>query len=287
MFRFTEGRWAGQKIELLPWQIDIIGALLDTKDADGIRQYRKALIGCARKSGKSVWLALLALYFLLVESHVDRGAQVFACAGDKDQARIIFTGAQKLLATAPQLMAECEMYRDAITYRQTDSVFRVLSADAPTKHGLSPSFVAFDELHVQPDRDLWDVMTTGQGARLQPLIAAITTAGTLTQSICRELYEYGVQVESGIVTDPAFYFKWYAAPESADWRSPEAWKLANPSLGEITSLAYLESEAREAEGLPGRQATFRQLYLNQWVAVAQRWLDLEVWDEQASEACHA
>lgn len=286
LLSFVEGRWAGQPVAFLPWQLAVVRALLDTHGPDGLRQYRRALVGTARKAGKSAFFAVLALYWLLVESLRDPGAQIFAVAAEREQARIIYSMAARMLATAPALAAECEVFRDAITFRQTGSVFRVLSAEAYSKHGLSPSLVLFDELHAQPDRTLWDVMTTAQGARLEPLTAAITTAGVLRDSICAELFSYGRQVEAGVIEDPAFFFKWYGAAEGDRWDDPATWRKANPSLDVITPVAFLEREAREAAALPARQAAFRQLYCNEWVAEASRWIDLAVWDEQAGK-CHA
>ena len=120
-------------------------------------------------------IAALGLYFLLLDN--EAGGEIYVCAGDRDQARRIFEAAKDMLLASPLLAAECDVLRDAIYHRASGSVLRVLSADAPTKHGLNPSVVLFDELHVQPNRQLWDVMTTEQAARLQPLVIAITTAG--------------------------------------------------------------------------------------------------------------
>jgi phage terminase large subunit-like protein len=191
-----------------------------------------------------------------------------------------------MLHTAPVLAADCDVFKDAIVFRPTSSVFRVLSAEAYSKHGLSPSFCAFDELHAQPNRDLWDVMTTGQGARLAPMTIAISTAGTDLQGICHELYEYGRNVAAGVVSDPSFYFKWFGAEPGDRWDDPLTWKKANPSLGVITPVEFLEREAREAAALPGRQSAFRMLYCNEWVAEASRWIDLDIWDEQPGLECH-
>jgi phage terminase large subunit-like protein len=286
LMSFVEGQWAGQPVKFLPWQVAIVRALLDTTGRDGCRQYRKALIGTARKAGKTTFFAVLALYWLLVESEKDPGAQIYSIAAEREQARLIFSTASRMLATAPALAAECEVLRDSIVFRRTGSAFRVLSAEAYSKHGLSPSLVLFDELHAQATRELWDVMSTGQGARLEPLIAAITTAGVDRDSICKELFDYGCQVRAGVVTDPAFFFQWFGAGPGDRWDDPATWRKANPSLGAITPLAFLEREAREAAALPARQSAFRQLYCNEWVQEASKWIDLGLWDEQAG-ACHA
>lgn len=273
----TKGEWAGRPFVCLPWQRAIMRELFGRRLADGRRQYRKALVGVARKNGKSAWASALALYLLVADQ--EPGAEVYSVAADKDQARVVFGEARKMLEASP-LADECAIFRDAIAHRPTNSIYRVLSSDAPTKHGLSPHAVIFDELHAQPDRELWDVLTTAQGARRQPLTLAITTAGFDKQSLCYELYRYGRSVESGEREDPQWFFRWYGADDTADWRDRAAWKAANPSLGATVSLDFLEAEYREAEVLPGRQNTFRTLYLNQWVEQADRWLDVQVWDDQ-------
>lgn len=274
----TKGEWAGRPFRLLAWQRDIMRHLFGTCLPDGRRQYRKALIGVGRKNGKSAWASALALYLLIADG--EPGAEIYAVAADRDQARVVFGEARKMLEASP-LLQECAIFRDSIVHRATNSVFRVLSSDAPTKHGLNPHAVIFDELHAQPDRELWDVLTTAQGARRQPLTLAITTAGFDKTSLCYELYEYGRQVAAGDRDDPQWFFRWYGADLEDDWRDRAAWKKANPSLGETVSLDFLEAEFREAESLPGRQNTFRTLYLNQWTEQATRWLDLGVWDAQA------
>ncbi len=160
-------------------------------------------------------------------------------------------------------------------------MYRVLSSDAPTKHGLNPSGVIFDELHAQPNRELWDVLTTGQAARSQPLTIAITTAGFDRQTICWEQYDYGRKVKARIVEDPSFFFKWWGVEEGESWEDPEVWKRVNPNYGESVSASVLESEAQKAKHQPARQNTFRRLYLNEWTQSESRWIDPSVWDRTA------
>jgi len=141
--------------------------------------------------------------------------------------------------------------------------------------------VIFDELHAQPNRELWDVMTSGQGARRQPMTVAITTAGNDVASLCYEQYLYGLQLRGGSIEDPTFFFRWWGADFDDDWTDEAVWRKANPNLGVSTSLEFLQSEVRQAKQSPARQNTVRQLYLNQWVRQVVRWLDLHLWDENA------
>lgn len=164
---------------------------------------------------------------------------------------------------------------------RTNSVYRVLSADARRQHGLNPHGVVFDELHVQPDPDMWEALSSGTGARAQPLTIAITTAGSDRTSICYELYDYGRRVESAQVDDPSWHFRWYGADDSADWTDRHQWERANPNIGVSINDGFLDAEFRQAQQQPSRQNTFRRLYLNQWTSTDVRWLDLGVWDDNA------
>ena len=164
---------------------------------------------------------------------------------------------------------------------KTFSKYEVLSAEAYTKDGLNAHGIIFDELHAQPNRELWDVLTTSVAARTQPLIVAITTAGYDRQSICWEQHEYAQRVLNGVVDDPSFFAYIRAAPEEADWRKPSVWKIANPSLGVTIDREYLRQEAKRAHQVPAYENTFRRLHLNQWTRQEERWLSLAAWDATA------
>lgn len=276
--RQTKGKWAGQPLALLPWQERIIRDLFGTLRPDGRRQYRTAYIEVPRKAGKSTLAAAIALY-LLFEG--EPGAEVYSAAADREQARIVFEQAKQMVEGSPELSRYAEVYRNAIYVPALGASYRVLSADAPTKHGLNAHGVIFDELHAQPNRELWDVLTTSTGARAQPLVVAITTAGYDRESICYELHEYALRVRDGIVDDPTFYPVVYSAPDDAPWDDPATWHLANPSLGVTVAEEFYESEARRAREMPAYQNTFRRLYLNEWVQQHTRWIDLGLWEENA------
>ncbi len=269
--RRTEGRGAGQPLRLAPWQRDLLGELFELRP-DGRRRYRQALIGMPRKQGKSTMGAGMALFFLLADG--EQGAQVYSCAGDRDQARIVFGTAKKMVEMEPELSGRLKVYRDAIEHPASGSVYRVLSAEAYTKEGLNPSAVIFDELHVQPSRELWDVMTMGSGTRSQPIVIAITTAGyDLEGTICGEKYQYGKRVRSGEIVDPTFYFKWWEPSRSdCDYRDPAVWTECNPALGDFLHLEDLEQAAQQTA-----EHVFRRYRLNQWTATAEAWLPFGAW----------
>lgn len=274
----SKGEWAGQPFVLQDWQRDdIIRPLFGWKRADGTRKYRMVYIEIPRKNGKSTLCAGLALYMLFADG--EAGAEVYSAAADRDQARIVFEEAKSMVESSPALSKHGQPFRNSIVVRSQRSTYRVLSADSFTKHGLNASAIIFDELHAQPNRELWDVLNTSTGARRQPLMIMITTAGVYDpESICFEQHEYARQVLDGVIDDPAFFAYIAAADETDDWTSPVVWAKANPGLGVTIKLDYLEGECKRALASPAYQNTFRRLHLNQWTAQDERWLDMHAWN---------
>lgn len=275
----VKGEWAGHPLKLEAWQKEIVGQLFGTVGPDGRRRYRTSLIGIPRKNGKSTLGAAIALRLLFKDG--EPGAEVYSCAADREQAAIVFEVARGMVEANPVASSIAKIYRRAIVVPRTGSTYRVLSADAYTKHGLSPHGVIFDELHAQPNRELWDVLTTGQGARRQPLTVAITTAGHDRESICYQLYEYGRQIQARLVDDPTFFFRWWGLEEGEAWDEESVWERVNPNLGVSVSREFLRAEANVARNQPARENTFRRLYGNQWTSQQTRWIPLDRWDE-----CH-
>ena len=160
---------------------------------------------------------------------------------------------------------------------ESQSVYKALSSQAFTKHGLNAHAVIFDELMAQKDRELWDVMTTSTGARRQPLVVAITTAGFDRKSICWEIWRYALAVQAGAIKDRTFLAEIYAADPEDDWTSPAVWKKANPNLGVSVKFEDLEVRCKRAQEMTSEQNTFRQLHLNQWTEVSEAWLKMDSW----------
>jgi phage terminase large subunit-like protein len=287
--RHTKGDFAGHRFKLAPWQRDgIIRPLFGTVNEHGLRQYRTAFVSRAKKNGKSAEGAAIALYLLCGDG--ERGAEVYSAAADRDQAAIVFNVAAQMVRLDPVLSKACRVIDSTKRILYKDRVYRALSAEAFSKHGFNCHGIIFDELHTQPNRELWDVLTTGMRGRSQPLVYAITTAGYDRNSICFEQYDYAKRVLSGSVVDPSFFAYISEVPEETDWKDESKWYLANPGLGtreQIESgeafldIDALRSDARRAEYVPAYQNTFRQLSLNQWVKQHSRWLDMSAWDECA------
>ena len=274
--RHIKGEWAGQPLFLLPWQEDdVIRPLFGWKRADGTRKYRRAYIEVPRKQGKSTLCAGIGLYLLFADQ--EPGAEIYSAASDREQAAIVFDLAKTMAELNPSLAKRSSTYMRSIVVPATSSSYKVLSAESYTKHGFNSHGLIFDELHAQPNRELWDVLTTSMGARRQPLVVAITTAGWDRNSICWEQHEYAEKVRDGIIDDPAFLPVIYNAA-GLDWKTSEAWAKANPSLGVTVKLDFLEAECKRAQEVPGYQNTFRRLYLNEWTQQSERWLDMGTWD---------
>ena len=272
----VKGELAGQPFILEKWQEDIIGAMFGWKTPDGkLRRYKTGYIEIPRKNGKSTLGAGIALYMLFADG--EAGAEIYSCAAEREQASIVFDVAAQMVANEPILRSNSKTFRKAIA--KGASSYKVLSADAYTKHGLNTSCCIMDELHAQPNRELWDVMATSTGARTQPLTVAITTAGYDKNSICYEVRDYAQKVRDGIIKDESFLPVIYSADLKDDFKCPKTWAKANPCLGVSIRQDYLEREAMKAAELPSYENTFRRLHLNQWTEQDIRWLPMDRWDE--------
>jgi phage terminase large subunit-like protein len=273
----VKGEKAGQPFELDNWQENIVSAMFGWKRTDGTRRFRTAYIEIPRKNGKSTLCAGLALYMLFSDG--EAGAEVYSAAAEREQASIVFDIAAQMVGAEPILRGNSKTFRKSIAVEKTASSYKVLSADAYTKHGLNASAIIFDELHAQPNRDLWDVLATSTGARISPLTIAITTAGFDRNSICWEQHEYASKVRDGIIEDDSFLPVIYGADKDDNFMSKKTWKKANPAFGISIREDYLEREAFKANELPSYENTFRRLHLNQWTEQATRWLPMDRWDE--------
>lgn len=275
----TKGTWAGRPFELIDWQERIIRDLFGVLKPNGYRQFNIAYIEIPKKMGKSELAAAIAL--LLCCGDGEERAEVYGCAADRQQAGIVFDVAADMIRMCPALAKRVKLLASTkrIVYLPTNSFYQVLSAEAYSKHGFNVHGVVFDELHSQPNRKLFDVMTKGSGdARMQPLYFLITTAGTDTHSICYETHQKAMDILEGRKIDKIFYPVIYGAKESEDWTDPKVWKKANPSLGITVGIDKVQTACDSARQNPAEENAFRQLRLNQWVKQSIRWMPMEKWD---------
>ena len=267
---------AGELLHLRDWQKELLNYAL-ARRADGRFKHRVALVGMARKNGKSALAASMGLSALTLGGN---GSEIYSCAADRDQARIVFGTAKRMVELDPELSSMFTLYRDVIEYKDKGSVYRALSAEAYTKEGLNPSpIVIFDEVHAQPNRELWDVMSLAGGARSDSLLLGITTAGVKTQangqdSLAYSLYQYGQKLVKGELVDPSFFFAWWEPknPE-ADHRDKQLWIQSNPGFADI-----VDAEDFESAVLRTPEAEFRTKRTNCFVSTATAWLPTGSWE---------
>lgn len=270
---------AGEALRLRGWQVELLKSLYARDDQGGLLA-QTALIGMPRKNGKSALSsAAIGLYSLIAEGI--NGGEVIAVAAEKEQARIVFGEAKRMIETS-ELADMVTIYKDSIFVPETKSVFRVVSAEAYSKEGLNPSRVIMDELHAHQTRDLFDVFSLAMGNRGKiAQLVAITTAGvksdsTGQDSIAYSLYQYGKRVASGEIVDPAFFMAWWEADPDGDHRDLEQWRKANPGFDDIVSREDFESAVKRTP-----EAEFRTKRLNQWVSSQISWLPNGAWDKCA------
>ncbi len=279
--KHTTGKWHGEQFRLLDWQEQIVRDIFGiVRKYDECRQFRTAYIEVPKKNGKSELAAAIALYLMIGDN--ERGGQIYGCATDRAQASIVFDVAVHMLDQFPEIKKFCKynVQQKRITFTLLDSFYQVLSAEAYTKDGLNAHGIIFDELHAQPDRRLFDVVTSGSGlAREQPLTFIITTAGFDRHSICWEQHQKAESILRGTIVDPTFYPVIYSAADDDDWTDPEVWKRVNPSYGITIQPSGFRAEFENAKRNPTEENKFRRLNLNQWVRQETRWMPIDIWDQ--------
>jgi phage terminase large subunit-like protein len=273
----------GNALVLRDWQRQLLNHLY-ARDESGGYTAQTALIGMPRKNGKSALSsAAIALYSAFAEGV--NGGEVIVAAAEKEQARIVFGEARRMVETT-ELSEVCQVYKDSIFIPSTHTVLKVVSAEAYSKEGASPHKLLLDELHAHRDRKLFDVYSLAMGNRGKiAQLVAITTAGVKTDitgqdSIAYSLYQYGQKVANQELVDPSFFMAWWEAPAEADHRLAETWRMANPAFDDLVAESDFASAVRRTP-----EAEFRTKRLNQWVNTKLAWLPAGAWDglEEAYE----
>lgn len=278
--KHTKGKWEGKQFYLLPWQEQIIRDIFGTVKEDGTRQFRQAYIEIAKKNGKSELAAAVALYMLYADN--EPSAEVYGAAADRQQASIVFDVARRMVEMSPALQkrSKITLASKRLVNFSNSGFYQVLSADVVTKHGLNISALVFDELHTQPNRKLFDVLTKGSGdAREEPLYFYITTAGNNKNSICYELHMKAKDIIEGRKIDSTFYPVIYGLEQEEDWHNEKNWYKANPSLGETIQIDRIREAYQDALQNLAEENIFRQLRLNTWVSGNVRWMSMDAWDK--------
>ena len=273
--KHVRGEWGGTPFALAGWQADMTRKLFGTLDAEGRRVYRRCVCMIPRKQGKSTYAAGAALYLLL---EGEPGAEVYTCAVDRGQARVVHNIAKAMVTRSPQLSRVLKVYRDAIVNPRTEATLIPLSADAASHLGKNSHGLVFDEFAYLPNRDFWDTMHTSMGARREPLSIAISTAGLFDpEGFGWNTYDYARRVEAGEVDDPELLPVLYGLDIDDDWTDPKNWRRANPMMDVTVPMSFYRREFKRAEESVSEQNAKRRLYLNQWVHQLTRWLDMRAW----------
>lgn len=274
----TKGKWAGKRFDLLPWQEQIVRDLFGIVKEDGNRQFLTAYIEIPKKNGKSELAAAIALYLLYADN--EASAEVYGAACDRNQASIVFDVAKQMVQMSRPLEKRTKIMgatKRIVNYSNA-GFYQVLSAETGTKHGLNVSGLVFDEIHAQPNRHLYDVLTKGSGdAREQPLFFIITTAGTDRNSICYELHTKALDILNGRKKDTSFYPVVYGLSDEDDWNDEENWRRANPSLGHTIGIDRVREAYQQALDNPAEENVFKQLRLNMWTSSSVAWIPEHVY----------
>lgn len=283
------GGRSGSLIRVRRWQQREIYRMLAGDPETGRRKHRAGLLGVGRKNGKSGKASGIGLY---LADTSDPGGEIYICASDREQAGIVGGVIKSMVRMDPYLSRRFKIYRNEIVIPRDDTRIKILSAEASTKDGYNPTAVIFDEVHAQPDAELWDAMALGMGARIDPLMLGITTAGKRydrfgNDTLCYKLYEYGKQLAEGEIVDPTFYFTWWEplirtkkvkgeiVEEPVDHLDESVWAEGNPGLGDLVSIEDLRSVSKRTD-----EASFKTKRCNMWVSKAVSALPTGAWDSQ-------
>jgi len=280
--KHSKGEWSGQALELEPWQAWIIACVFGWKNQDtDKRRFRTVYEEIARKNGKTTKLAGIGLYGITKDD--EGGPEIYAAATKREQSRILFDEASRMVKQSRPLHRRLDVQQHRIINPSNFGKFEPLSADGQTMDGLNPHLALIDELHAHKTAEVWDVLKSALGARSQPLIWAITTAGFNKNGICYEVRDYAVKVLSGVVDDDSFFSAIYTLDDGDDWQDETNWIKANPNLGVSVKLDYLREQARQAAVMPTAKINFFTKHLNIWVTGATAWCNVEMWLQCATD----
>lgn len=293
---YVDGKLGYAKIKLGDWQIFVELQLFGWVHRDtGLRRFRRSYEEVARKNAKSTRAAARELY--LVAADGEPGAHCYSAATTGEQAREVFDVARNMALREPEFLARfgVEVGKHDITIPATASSMKPLNAEGSTLDGLNIHGGVVDEVHAHKTRAVWDVLDSATGARSQPLLSAITTAGSDRSGICYELRDYTIKVLERVVVDETWFGIIYTLAEGDVWHDPKVWRKANPNLGVSVKLDDMEAACRKALAQPSAAGNFMTKRLNIWVSADTAWMDMVAWghcadpslqlDDFAGEPC--
>ena len=278
----SKGKWAGDPFTLLPWQQFMISSLFGWKRSDGTRRFRTLFCAVGRKNGKSATCSGLGLAMLDFDQ--EPAAEVYFSATKRDQARICHVEAERMVKASPHLKKRIGIHRNNLHVKSTGSKAEPLSSEARSLDGLSPHCAIIDEYHAHKDAEIFHVLKSATGARAQPLLAIVTTAGWNIDGPCFHFQKTCQDVLQGIKDDDSLLPLIYCLDEEDDWKDQSTWIKANPSLGESISMDYLVEQYTQATNYGStEEANFRTKHLNEWVSSSDVWIKDEEWMASGSD----
>lgn len=274
LLKHSKGEFSGHDFELSPWEAFIIYSLFGWMRAGGTRRFRYAYVEVARKNGKTTFAAAISLLMMIFDG--EQGAEVYTAATKRDQAKICWSEAKNMVAKSPALKKYVESYQRTMVMESTLSKMEPLSRDSDKLDGLNPHFAVCDEMHAWKTDDLYNVLKSATGARSQPMIFTITTAGFDKTSPCFEMRKTYIDILNGIKSQENTFVIIYTLDENDDWKDPANWYKANPNLGVSISLIYLQEEFQSAINRGGtEEVNFKTKNLNMWVDAPTVWIQDE------------
>lgn len=254
--KHSKGRkWAGQPFILELWQKAFVSAIFGFVDSEtGFRKYKKIILFIARKNGKSTLAAAIGLYMLLADN--EPGAECYSIATKKDQAKILWQEAKRMIKKNPVLLKRVKPLIAELYYEEEEAVFKPLSSESDSLDGLNASFVAADEVHAMKDKNLIDVTYDSMDSRDQPIFLETSTMGTVRENVFDSEYEYATNIINGYVdensdfTDETLLAIIYELDSKDEWTDESCWIKANPGLGTIKKIKGLRDKVARAKIKP-------------------------------------
>ena len=274
--KHTKGEWAGRRFRLEPWQHFVLWNIFGWKNADGTRRFRYAYVEIARKNGKTALSAGVGLYMLFADG--ESRPEVYSAATVKDQAKICFADAVEIVR-ATDLKHYLTPFRNSIVYEARGGMMKPLSSDYGTHDGLNPSCGIIDEFHAHRDSGMFDVIKSAFGARRQPLMFIITTAGFNKSGACYAYRENVIKVLREVNVDDTLFCIIYTLDSNEEWDDPRMWIKSNPNLGVSLSADYLADQVRDARNRPEAVRNVMTKNLNLWVDAERTWILDDAWQK--------
>ncbi|MCA0944501.1 terminase large subunit [Salipiger pacificus] len=273
-----KGPMAGQPVQLMPWQAFVYMNLFGwIETAGGARRYRQGVVWVPRGNGKTTVAAPLALYLTFMDG--EGGAEGYAAAVTRDQAKILFDTAHAMVSRTKPLQAKfgIETSKHSVYQLRSSSVFKAVSSDAKALDGLNVQVGVCDEIGSHKTAEVYNVLLTAMGKRKNPMLVSISTATGNNAGIGKQLWDYGVKVLDGIVDDDRFFTLIYTIDEGDDIWSEDTWRKANPSWGVSVQPDAIRAIASQAKSSASQEAIFQTRHLNIWLSSDQALFSPSAW----------